>query len=50
MEPYIRFGANPIDPYELSPLSDPDQCLDEVPYHLPSSGWSRLAKLKMTEI
>ena len=33
MEPYIRFRADLVDPYELFPLSDPGQCLDEVPYH-----------------
>ena len=33
MEPYIRFRADLVDPYEPFPLSDPGQCLDEVPYH-----------------
>lgn len=33
MEPYIRFRANAAGPYELSLLSGPGQCLDEVPYH-----------------
>ena len=33
MEPYIRFRASPADPYELSLLSGPGQCQDEVPYH-----------------
>ena len=52
MEPYIRFRASPADPYELFPLSDPGQCLDEVPYYcrrLVGAGLGG-AKLKMTEI